>query len=139
MELNNKIMFPQSGLLLNDVIEMVVAFNVAFGLTSEGRSYLIEMLKICAGSEFEYLQLSDYALNKHFNPSDKIKYYFYCNNCKKEVIHSSTKEGIKKQKKKALIVKQKAPLVLVATHIFYLLILSTRWKYCCMIKKCVIV
>lgn len=77
IEFNNKIMFLQSGLLLNDVIEMVMIFSIAFGLTSEGQSYLIEMLKICAGPEFQYLQLSDYVLNKHFDPpSNKIKYYF---------------------------------------------------------------
>lgn len=55
---------------------MVMAFSITFGLISEGQSYLIEMLKICAGPEFQYLQLSDYVLNKHFDPhSDKIKYY----------------------------------------------------------------
>lgn len=126
MEFNNKVMFPQSGLLLNDVIEMVMAFSIAFGLTSEGQNYLIEMLKICAGDEFKYLQLSDYVLNKLFHPpSDKTKYYFYCEKCEKQVVHSSTKEGIKNQKKKCINCESEI-IVSLSSNAYFL---SVDFKY----------
>lgn len=126
MEFNNKIMFPESGLLLNDVIEMVMAFSIAFGLTSEGQSYLIEMLKICAGPEFQYFQISDYVFNKHYDPpSDKIKYYFYCGKCEKQIVHSSTKENITSKKEICSNCKAETTVSLGSETFF----LSVDFKY----------
>ena len=126
MDFNNKIMFPESGLLLNDVIEMVMAFSIAFGLTSEGRKYLIEMLKVCAGPEFKYLRLTDYLLNKHFDPpASKIKYFFYCQKCQKKIVHSSSKAGITNIKKICSNCDEEITVSLDNKHVF----LSIDFKY----------
>ena len=126
MDFNNKIMFRESGLLLNDVIEMVMAFSISFGLTLEGRNYLIEMLKLCAGPEFKYFQITDYLLRKQYNPpDDKIKYFFYCGKCEKKILYSSTKSGIKDMPKTCSNCEEETTLSLSCKTVF----LSIDFKY----------
>lgn len=63
----SKIMFKESKLTVNDVVHMVLAYTIKFGVTTEGRLQLIELLKVCAGSEFQYMKISDRNLDKVVN------------------------------------------------------------------------
>ena len=49
MEFNTKIMFRESGLPLNDVIEMVMGFSISFGHTFKFISYNL-ILKLKSGN-----------------------------------------------------------------------------------------
>lgn len=95
------IMFEKSGMTVNDVAEMIVAYSVKFGTTQRGRKFLIEMIKICAGPQFKDLKLSNYKISKVLDPPiDKINYHFYCDICtkKEKLLYSCIKTGIKEQK-----------------------------------------
>ncbi|XP_051157257.1 uncharacterized protein LOC127279133 [Leptopilina boulardi] len=99
----DKVMFVESKITVNNVVEMVVAYGVKYGLTQKARESLIEMLKIFAGPNFKDFKISNYKLAQVFNaPSDKISYHFYCHHCPKKdkLLHSSYKQDIKGQKKK---------------------------------------
>lgn len=122
----DKIMFEQSGITVNDVIEMIVAYCLRFGDSQEGRKMLIEMLKICAGPKFKNLNLSNYKLSKIFDPPPEVTtYHFYCNNCFEKVVHSSSKLGIKgqtlvcEQCKSKLIIKLSNPNYFVINSLEY--------------------
>lgn len=98
----DKVMFVESKITVNNVVEMVVAYGVKYGLTQKARESLIEMLKIFAGPNFKDYKISNYKLAQVFNaPSDKISYHFYCHHCPKKdkLLHSSYKQDIKGQKK----------------------------------------
>ncbi|XP_051170591.1 uncharacterized protein LOC127287612 [Leptopilina boulardi] len=100
LESNNTLMFPQSGLQVNDVIEMLMGYFIQFGLVEEARIKLINIIKILAGPLFKNLEISNYMLNKVMDaPPDNVIFHYYCKECEKEVVHSSVKSGIKGQKK----------------------------------------
>ncbi|XP_043461907.1 uncharacterized protein LOC122498289 [Leptopilina heterotoma] len=77
-----EIMFDNSGTTVNDVIQMIVAYSVRFGSTHQQRDWMLEMFKICAGSRFDHIKLSNYQISKVCDPPpDKIVYHFYCDQC----------------------------------------------------------
>ena len=79
---SSKIMFKDSGLTVGDILQMVVAFTLRFGLSIEGRQSLIEMLKTCAGPEMQNLNLSNHYIDKVMSvPANVLSYYFYCVHC----------------------------------------------------------
>ena len=93
-------MFPDSGLLLSDVTEMLIAFSNAVRFTSDAISHLTDLLKTCAGLEFQYLNINNYTLYHNSDlHSNEIFFHFYCQKCERELIYSSVKKGIKSQKK----------------------------------------
>ena len=93
------VMFKKSVTTVNDAVEMVVAFCLQFGTSQKRRTKLFEMLKICADTNFEDLNISNYKLSKIFNPPPNVmNYNFYCDKCFKKVVFSSTKQCIRGQK-----------------------------------------
>ncbi|XP_051176342.1 uncharacterized protein LOC127291318 isoform X3 [Leptopilina boulardi] len=97
---DNVLMFPQSNLVVNEVLEMLYGYFIQFSLGEKARLKLIEVIKILAGPTFKNLNVSNYIINKNIDPpEDKIIYHYYCNNCEKEILFSSVKSGIKKHKR----------------------------------------
>lgn len=100
LEFNNTLMFPQSGLQVNHVMEMLMGYFIQFGLVEEARIKLINIIKILAGPFFKNLQISNYMINKVLDaPSDVVTFHYYRKACEKEVVYSSLKSGIKGQSK----------------------------------------
>ncbi|XP_043465742.1 uncharacterized protein LOC122500736 [Leptopilina heterotoma] len=100
LQFHNMLMFPQSGLQVNDVIEMLMGYFTQFGLTEEARLKLIDIIKILAGPLFKDLNISNYMLNKDMNaPPETIVFHYYCQECEKVIVHSSVKSKIKGQNK----------------------------------------
>lgn len=100
LKFHNMLMFPQSGLQVNDVIEILMGYFTQFGLTEEARLKLIDIIKILAGPLFKDLNMSNYILNKAMNaPSETIVFHYYCQECEKVIVHSSIKSNIKGQNK----------------------------------------
>lgn len=90
----NRVVFPNSGITVKEVLQMHQDFCLRFGLTDKARQYFMELLNICAGPTHR-IKTSNYKLTQLFNPPDKvITYHFYCDLCKKEV-HRSTKKAFK--------------------------------------------
>ncbi|XP_043472761.1 uncharacterized protein LOC122505314 [Leptopilina heterotoma] len=116
-----KVMFEKSGLTINDVMEMVVGFSIRFGSTNQQREWLLEMLKVCAGSSFKDVKLSNYKVSKLCNtPSDKIVYHFYCDNYEKKdsVLYSGFKKEVKGQRKICSKCDKEHSIVLSNTNFF---------------------
>lgn len=100
LDLNNLLMFPQSNLYVNDVMEMLLGYFIQFNVTEKARSKLIEVIKILAGPQFQNINFSNYTLNKILNPpEDKVTFHYYCQSCEGTIVHSSVKSAIKKQEK----------------------------------------
>lgn len=96
-DVNYTIMFEKSGQTVTDIMEMIVAFSLKFGVSHEARHELLEILKICAGPGFQDLKISDYKLSQIFDPpSETINFHFYCNSCTTKIF-SSKKKDIKNQ------------------------------------------
>lgn len=57
LEDGDRVMFEKSKTTVNDVVEMVVAYCLRYGISHEGRTMLLEMLKICAGQDFQNLRV----------------------------------------------------------------------------------
>lgn len=90
-----RVVFPNSGLNVKDVLQMHQDFSLRFGLTDGAKEHLMELLNICAGPNYR-INTSKYKLSQLFNPPDNATiYHFYCSSCYKEV-HRSTKKTFKK-------------------------------------------
>lgn len=99
LDINNLLMFPQSGLNVNEVVEMLSGFFIQFGLTENARIKLFEIIKILAGPNFQNLNISNYLLNQMIDPPEsKIIYHFYCQACESQIVYSSVKSKIKNSK-----------------------------------------
>lgn len=61
---------------------MVVAYSIKFGITNEGRSNFIDLLKIYAGPSFQYMKISDGLMDKMIDiPPEAMNLHFYCMQC----------------------------------------------------------
>ncbi|XP_044598389.1 uncharacterized protein LOC123274718 [Cotesia glomerata] len=91
----DRIMFKESKTSINDVIIMITGFTLRFGLSNKGRTQLMEMFKLCAGSQYDHVSISDHQYNKMFEiPEDKIIAHYFCAKCTK-IIYISPKKSIK--------------------------------------------
>lgn len=69
-------------------------------MVEKARKKLVSLIKILAGPFFKNLNLSNYFINKTLNPSEEnITFHYYCQECKKEIIHSCVKSAVNHQKK----------------------------------------
>ena len=74
-----RIMFKESNTTIGDVAEMISAFSCRFGIVLEARLKLFEMFRICAGTEFDNVIMSNYMFSKVYDPPEnKLKLHFYC-------------------------------------------------------------
>ncbi|XP_043464001.1 uncharacterized protein LOC122499618 [Leptopilina heterotoma] len=90
----NRIMFPQSNLTVRDVVAMTRGFSLRFGLSLEARLELTNLLKLCAGPEFDSLNLSNYKMTRMFEAPEKtLTFSFYCPACKKVLISQQNKKS----------------------------------------------
>lgn len=97
---NNVLMFPPSDLSVDEVLEMLFGYFIQFSVGEKARIKLLELIKILADPMFKDLNISNYKINKTLDPpEDKIIYHYYCDKCEQEVVHSSVKCDIKKQRK----------------------------------------
>lgn len=126
---NDQIMFSQSGILFSDVMEMISAFTIAYGLTSRARIHLTNMIQICAGEEFQYMKISNHTIDKISEPpADKIIYNFYCETCKQSILNSSSKKGINNQKKVCSHCGEESIISLSNKHLFVTVDLEYKIK-----------
>lgn len=89
----NLILFPQSDLTVRDVMGMIRGFSLRFGLSLEARLALINLLKLCAGPDFDNLRLSNYLITRMFETEEtKLTFCFYCPSCKKTLISTHNKK-----------------------------------------------
>ncbi|CAD6208789.1 GSCOCG00003597001-RA-CDS, partial [Cotesia congregata] len=91
----DRIMFKESETSINDVITMITGFTLRFGLCNNGRTQLMEMFKLCAGSQYNDVSISDHQYNKIFEiPEETIIAHYYCAKCTK-IIYISPKKSMK--------------------------------------------
>ena len=80
----NRIMFDKSGFTIRDVVAMIRGLAIRYCLTLEARLAVINFSKLCAGPEFDSINLSIYVIsNIFYAPDDRITFCFYCPSCKK--------------------------------------------------------
>lgn len=92
---NSIIMFKESGLTVDSVMRMVAGYSLRFGLSNNARKSLINLLKLCAGSNFTNLNISNYYFEKTFNPpNDKILFHYYCTDCYCEIYRTRKEEFV---------------------------------------------
>ncbi|XP_043466329.1 uncharacterized protein LOC122501120 [Leptopilina heterotoma] len=90
----NRIMFSQSNLTVRDVVAMTRGFSLRFGLSYQARLELTNLLKLCAGPDFDSLNLSNHKMSRMFEPPEKsITFSFYCPACKKVLISKQNKKS----------------------------------------------
>lgn len=78
-QFNNVIMFPQSDLTVNHVMEMLLGCFIQFNVVVEAREKLVSLIKILAGPFFKNLNLSNYFINKTLNtPEENTTFHYYC-------------------------------------------------------------
>ncbi|XP_015124865.1 uncharacterized protein LOC107046705 [Diachasma alloeum] len=78
----NRTIFPATQLKVADVLLMIISLCAAARLTQDVQSHLVEMMKICAGPDFELWNASNHYLSQIYNPSrDKMTAHFFCNEC----------------------------------------------------------
>lgn len=76
---------------VRDVMTMVMAYSLRFKVSDTQRDSLIDMLKKMAGPHARDINITKYRFKQAFDPpDDKIIYHYYCNGCKKKLIHSSS-------------------------------------------------
>ena len=93
---DSRIMFPESGLKISEVILMIFGFTVRFSLSYKGRRELINLVKVLAGPKFDNWSISDYYLSTIFDPPDEIiQYHFYCAVCCLPLEASTSKKKFK--------------------------------------------
>ncbi|KAJ8676838.1 hypothetical protein QAD02_012625 [Eretmocerus hayati] len=89
-EMYHKVMFESSGITVGDVILMIKACSLRFAISREGQLRMGEMMKVCAGPEFETLSLSEYFMDKYVpTNNDQLDYHYYCTSCSKAVVYST--------------------------------------------------
>ncbi|XP_051173434.1 uncharacterized protein LOC127289509 [Leptopilina boulardi] len=72
---------------------MTRGFSLRFGLSLEGRLALVNLLKLCAGPDFDNLNLSNYLISRVFEPEEKkLTFCFYCPECKANLISTHNKK-----------------------------------------------
>ncbi|KAJ8670907.1 hypothetical protein QAD02_002166 [Eretmocerus hayati] len=89
-EMYHKVMFESSGITVGDVILMIKACSLRFAIPREGQLRMGEMMKVCAGPEFETLSLSEYFMDKYVpTNNDQLDYHYYRTSCSKAVVYST--------------------------------------------------
>ncbi|KAJ8680774.1 hypothetical protein QAD02_017338 [Eretmocerus hayati] len=94
----DRVMFVASGLTVGDVIVMIKAFSLEAQLTDDSQAKLGNLLKTCAGPDFEDISLSKYTMAKYVPcRNDQISYHYFCSQCSEQIVLSvSAEEKIKK-------------------------------------------
>lgn len=93
----HEIMFDGHKLTVQVVLTMIVAFCLRFQISKIARAMLIQMISIFAGPRFENFSFSDYHISKMFDPPDKTMIYnYFCSNCNKKIVYSTSKKKFKK-------------------------------------------
>ncbi|XP_057330917.1 uncharacterized protein LOC130671204 [Microplitis mediator] len=95
------IMFKASNVSVFEVLNMITAITVRFGLADEIQQAILELTKFLAGPDFKNLDTSKYLMRKIFNPpTNAVLHVFYCEQCSIPLAKPITKEELKKIKKK---------------------------------------
>ncbi|XP_043474030.1 uncharacterized protein LOC122506101 [Leptopilina heterotoma] len=101
--IGNRVMFQQSNMTIEDVLEMIMGFSTRYSISLEGRSKLFDMFKICAGPDFDNVNVSNYMMSKAFDPpKDIIKIHYYCVNCEELLLVTQRSSFVKENKKEVL-------------------------------------
>ena len=76
------VMFEKSNVTVNDAIAIIQSYSLKHQISQAGKSDLFEMLKVCAGPDFDKLRVSNHKLDNLSRELDQfLKYYFYCQDC----------------------------------------------------------
>lgn len=76
------VMFPESELLVSDVLLMCESFSIRKGLSRKDQEDLINLGKTLAGPRFQDWSASRYLRSKCYGPpGDKISLHFFCPKC----------------------------------------------------------
>ena len=79
---SSAVMFEKSNVTVNDAIATIQSYSLKHQMSQAGKSDLFEMLKVCAGSDFDKLRVSNHKLDNLSRELDQfLKYYFYCQVC----------------------------------------------------------
>lgn len=98
--IGNRVMFQQSNMTIEDVLEMIMGFSTRYSISLEGRTKLFDMFKICAGPDFDNVNVSNYMMSKAFDPpKDIIKIDYYCVNCEELLLVTQRSSFVKENKK----------------------------------------
>ena len=90
---DKRIMFPSSNLTVCNVVLMLKAYAIAFGITREQKIALINLIKCCAGPEFSTWNFSPYKLDKYIPPPrDNIKKHYFCEDCNESLVEMLVSE-----------------------------------------------
>ena len=76
-----RIMFEKSNLSVNDVVCHCSVFSLKYSLTKEARSSLINLVKTCAGPEFNDLKISQHRMDRVLDSPEVITRNFFCSKC----------------------------------------------------------
>lgn len=80
----DRIMFPEAGLTVSDVLMMTESFSMAKNLSKRDQDHLIDFIKILAGPKFDKWESSHYLRSQAFGvPANKLTLHFYCEACSK--------------------------------------------------------
>ncbi|XP_057324143.1 uncharacterized protein LOC130666848 [Microplitis mediator] len=98
-ELVKWVMFKSSGISVWEVLHMVTAITIRFNLSDEAQQAILQLIKLLAGPEFDYLDTSKYFMSKIFHPPTNIMLYvFYCESCNLPLNIPMSKYKIMKKK-----------------------------------------
>ena len=85
----DEIMFHESNMKVRDIILICTAFSLRFNVPDDGYLMLADIMKLCAGPNFQNLNLSKYMMSKCFSSQhDKVTYHYYCTHCFNKIILS---------------------------------------------------
>lgn len=89
------VMFSDSKTTVLDMLNMVQALKLRHNLTKNVIQDIIELLKVLAGQEFIFMDMSQYFVNQFSQPTHGTKLYtFYCPTCKKILKKFVTKKEL---------------------------------------------
>lgn len=93
------IMFKSSNISVLQVLNMITAITIRFSLSDEAQQAILQLIKILAGPDFQFLDVSKYTISKQFNPSaNAVLHVFYCESCCIPVTEPITRYQMKKKK-----------------------------------------
>ena len=77
------------------MVGMVRGFSLRSSLNLKARLALLNLLKLCAGPDFDNLDLSNYVISCMFEtPDDNLSFCFYYTACKKVLLSTHKKKSI---------------------------------------------
>ena len=90
---DKRIMFPASNLTISDVMLMLKAITIKFGMPRIQKIALINFTKYLAGPEYNTFNLSPYKLDKYIAPpKDNVKKRYFCEECNESLLEMLVSE-----------------------------------------------